>query len=109
MSEHRKSFTPGPWRVRQIAELDEYKNASICIFACDDGVIGLGKNAEEIVTMPNHHRYPEKEEIIRANARLISAAPKMYELLEQLYGALTNVPVVQVEIEKVLKQARGEV
>ena len=44
----------------------------------------------------------------KAYAKLFAAAPEMYDLLKQLYGVLANVPVLQVEIEKVLKKARGE-
>lgn len=43
-----------------------------------------------------------------ANAHLIAAAPKMYSLLEQLHGALVSVPILQGEIEAVLKKARGD-
>jgi hypothetical protein len=47
-------------------------------------------------------------ERVRANAYLIKAAPEMYRLLEQLHGTLESVPILQSEIETVLRKARGE-
>lgn len=48
------------------------------------------------------------QEMNRANAYLIAAAPDMYDTLVSLHGALASVPLLQAEIEKVLKKARGE-
>lgn len=44
----------------------------------------------------------------KANAYLIASAPEMYRMLEALHKTLQSVPVLQKEIEKVLKKARGE-
>lgn len=44
----------------------------------------------------------------KANATFIATAPEMYRLLEQLYETLKSVPVLQKEIEAVLRKARGE-
>lgn len=41
-------------------------------------------------------------------ARKAVAGDEMYRLLNQLHGVLSKVPVLQVEIEAVLKKARGE-
>lgn len=45
---------------------------------------------------------------MEANAALIAAAPEMYRMLEQLHGVLSSVPLLQGEIEAVLKKARGD-
>ena len=104
--DRKEKFTPGKWRIRKIAELDLYKNASLCIMAHDDGIIGLGKNAETVVTMPNLHRYPEKKDTIWANAHLISCAPEMYELLHNI--TLDARYFDMDKVEAILKKARGE-
>lgn len=44
----------------------------------------------------------------KAYAILFAAAPEMYRMLEQLHGVLTSVPLLQGEIEAVLKKARSE-
>ena len=41
-------------------------------------------------------------------ARKAVAADEMYRLLEQLHGALAAVPILQSEIEKLLRKARGQ-
>lgn len=41
-------------------------------------------------------------------ARKAVAADEMYRLLEQLHGVLKSVPILQSEIEAVLKKVRGE-
>ena len=41
-------------------------------------------------------------------ATLIKTAPEMYELLNRLKDTLSSVPLLQGEIENVLKKARGE-
>ena len=51
---------------------------------------------------------PESKKEVTANVHLIAAAPEMYRMLVQLHGALQSVPVLQKEIEKVLRKARGE-
>jgi len=104
----KEKFTPGPWRVRKIAEFDIYKNASLFVLANDDGIIKMGKDAKEVASMPNLHHYPDEVKTIYANAYLIAAAPEMYELLDRLKDTLASVPLLQSEIENVLKKARGE-
>lgn len=48
------------------------------------------------------------DEDIEDFARKAVVSDEMYKLLEQLYGALKSVPILQKEIETVLKKARGE-
>ena len=80
-----EKFTPGEWFFEGENEVNtEQKNICRCI--------RLGMETEEM----------------QANAHLIAAAPEMYRLLKQLHGTLSKVPVLQREIEKVLKKARGE-
>lgn len=41
-------------------------------------------------------------------ARKAVISDEMYRMLEQLHGVLKSVPILQGDIEKVLKKARGE-
>ena len=81
-------FTPGPWITVPYSFNVESNSNGIDVCKCEDT------------------RYCDETKI--ANAYLIAAAPEMYELLKQLHDALASVPVLQVEIDKVLKKARGE-
>lgn len=103
MDERMEKFTPGPW---------EAENCSVRTTREDlpsDRTWGYGLNDGFICSLDDgeYHNYSDQTEC-SANAQLIAAAPEMYELLKQLYGALASVPLLQVEIEKVLKKARGE-
>lgn len=92
-----EKFTPGEWCLRTIEQFAEYGNPTRHIFEKkEDGTLG-----KSIATV-------SKNENDLAIADLIAAAPDMYRMLEQLHGALQSVPVLKVEIEKVLKKARGE-
>ena len=84
MSEEK--FTPKPWSV-----LDRGYGYSI-----EPNIAWLGDKSSM------------SDEMNRANADLMCAAPDMYELLMNLHGALSSVPLLQEEIEKALKKARGE-
>ena len=44
----------------------------------------------------------------RANAHFIASAPEMYRKLVELREALSSVPILQKDIDEVLKKARGE-
>jgi hypothetical protein len=94
-----EKFTPGEWKVNEKT------------MECGN----LYRYGFEVVSPDVRKRvcYSETDEQknveqMQANAALIAAAPEMYRMLEQLHGALAAVPVLQVEIEKVLKKARGE-
>ena len=111
-----KKFTPGPWRVRKIAEFDIYKNESLYVLANDDGIVKMGKCAKKVASMPNLHNYPDDVETIYANAYLIAAAPEMYDLLDRLPSDLKHykqskndkmLDDITGRIESVLRKARG--
>ena len=101
--ERKKKFTPGPWHI--LVPKPRYGNRK-CHSIVDGGG---GYVAKTVAVSVLRGISVVKREERKANEHLIAAAPEMYELLEQLYGVLVNVPVLQVEIEKVLKKARGEV
>ena len=84
-----EKFTPGEWVTRP-------GNTTV-----------LDKNSNPIAMVYRAECYRSKQESF-ANAALIKAAPEMYLMLEQLHGALASVPLLQGEIEKLLKKARGE-
>lgn len=68
----------------------------------------LDKKGNPVAMVYRAEFYRPKEESF-ANAALIKAAPDMYRLLEQLHGVLASIPLLQGEIEAVLKKARGGV
>jgi len=84
---NKPKFTPGPWRN-------------------EDGVIHAGTN-DHIAVMK---AMPEWED----NATLIAAAPEMYKKLEYLadvfrFGCMKHTDRTEaLEIEEILKKARGE-
>ena len=87
----RGKFTKGPWRI------DEFRDfASIMAGYTEICYIDDDLNCDKV----------------RANARLIAAAPEMYELLELLdnylaiNGGLSDR--MTTEIRKLMKKARGE-
>lgn len=84
-----EKFTPGEWVTRP-------GNTTV-----------LDKKSNPIAMVYRAEYYRSKEESF-ANAALIKAAPEMYRMLEQLHGALSTVPILQGEIENLLKKARGE-
>lgn len=97
-----EKFTPGPWHI--LVPKPRYGNRE-----CHSIVDGGGEYVAKTVAVSVLRGISAvKREERKANEHLIAAAPEMYGLLKQLYGALANVPVLQVEIEKVLKKARGE-
>lgn len=89
-TERKEKFTPGPW---------EYDKYSLYV---DSVPRVVEEYSEEICEVSGCRKQDE------ANGYLIAAAPEMYEMLKQLHGALASVPVLQSEIDKILKKARGE-
>jgi len=85
--ERKEKFSPGPWTIE--------KRNPFCflVYSGDHLVASVGADGS-LFSAPNAH--------------MIAAAPKMYGILDKLSLALAAVPVLHVEIEKVLKEARGE-
>lgn len=95
-------FTPGPWEVagHHIEAVGDFKEKRCSGYGCNNNFVCDLDDGE-------YHEYWDEAECA-ANATLIATAPEMYRMLEQLHGTLSKVPVLQREIEKVLKKARGE-
>lgn len=85
----KEKFTPGEWVTRP-------GNTTV-----------LDKKGNPVAMVYRAEFYRPKEQSF-ANAALIKAAPEMYRLLERLHGTLGSVPILQGEIEAVLKKARDE-
>ena len=87
----KENFTKGPWRIEEFRDFASIMAGYTEICYIDDDL-----NCDKV----------------RANARLIAAAPEMYELLELLdnylaiNGGLNDR--MTTEIRKLLKKARGE-
>ncbi len=85
--------TPGPWKVidhdeEYISVTDEEQQFGIC---------RIDENASE------------SRSSMKANARLIAAAPEMYELLKKFaYGPASEITRVMLEAEDILKRVDGE-
>ena len=90
----KEKFTPGPWRAPNYGNLN--------------GAV-VAKDGEMVCDPSGAGRYEDEAE---ANARLISAAPEMCELLEFIYnyfvinGFLNDR--ITTEIRKLLNKVRGE-
>lgn len=99
MSEEK--FTPGDWGVEDYRENDEWNGTDYAVFEKDKGYL---------VASIENCSLEEQE----ANANLIAAAPKMYQMLKYLadgirWGGIEHTSrSLADEIEKVLKKARGE-
>lgn len=92
-----EKFTQGEWRRADLTSRNgkTIRGESFCRVVCGNHAVAYAYTCKT--------RAEQK-----ANACLISAAPGMYRLLEQLHGTLESVPILQSEIETVLKKARGE-
>ena len=91
MSEDK--FTPGPWNAPDGGNLSGAVVAKDGEMVCDPS--GAGRYEDEM----------------DANARLIAAAPEMYELLvllENYYAVRGESNSVTKTISQVLRKARGE-
>lgn len=73
----RKTFTPGPWQVSGIRQSsDKYKGHMV------------GPDGDGVVVVP----YNDKDHIeCLANARLIAAAPEMYDVLKEAADCLAEI------------------
>jgi hypothetical protein len=83
------SYTPGPWRVRRSNHSDKYR------------YVQIGKDANYTTL-----------DLLAADARLISAAPDLYEALQEIVDATdTGWEHLDATFERAraaLKKARGE-
>jgi hypothetical protein len=84
------SYTPGPWRVRRSNHSDKYR------------YVQIGKDANYTTL-----------DLLAADARLISAAPDLYEALKEIVDAADGAGWDQLDpmftrARSALKKARGE-
>lgn len=97
-----KKFTPGVWSMTEIdTKTDTENSAPVIIESIGFGKIYAGPHAFSAL------RGRTKDEAM-VNARLISSAPKMYELLEKVLSELRGYDITQGwyvlnDIEYVLK------
>lgn len=97
----KEEFTLGEWKAVINAPLEDdyicdvYDSNNNCVCEC----FTAGNWGDETGI---------SEQQKTANMYLIAAAPEMYRMLKQLHGALKSVPILQGEIEAVLKKVRGE-
>jgi hypothetical protein len=89
-----EKFTPGEWVISTEDDdcfiVRDKNGGFVCYGGCFDP-----DNKSEV-------------EDAKKDITLIAVAPDMYRLLQQLHGALKSVPILQAEIEKVFRKARGE-
>ena len=85
-------YTPGPWRVGGVEDLQHGRGRQI---AADAGKICVV--------------YGVRDPDVKANARLIAAAPDMYEELEAIAGNHDAGPGIDAEelCELMTQRARG--
>lgn len=95
-----EKFTTEPWEISDMSCYDAMDNYTVCFH------IGVSSTGEMIADLQSNDK--ADYERVKANAYLMKSAPEMYRMLEQLHGALSKVPILQREIEKLLKKARGE-
>ena len=106
MTERQEKYTPGPWRFwRHVNEKYPEMSQTAVFGTGDKKFVMIAQTHDDVAAAPEQ----TIEEII-ANARLISAAPEMFEMLKSLLdGArelLTSETVA--EMERILKKAKGE-
>lgn len=109
-----KKFTPGEWRAKGNS-VRWKKRDPLCPDNLFNGLICKCVAPDDV---------PEAKEEVTANASLIAAAPKMYRMLDFLSFKLNNLSNYfytnkkdddgdywkhyAIEIDKLLKKARGE-
>lgn len=102
-------FTPGPWYVKPREEIKSMYGSSYTRTTILDSQDG-GYSPRHVIAQIAHGNGQEE-----ANARLIAAAPEMYELLDRIKGMLEFCKLensidaeTEHEIDRLLKKARGE-
>lgn len=116
MSEKPK-WTPGPWRITPSGNISNTIEgpSGQSLFEGDDGFRGVAM----VQACGSGMKYDEKEANQLANMRLISAAPDLYEALEQCaaflkhveghgYGGMSIFDVASESTRRALAKARGE-
>lgn len=84
--------TPGPWAVHpHFAHVVPAEHVTRPIGGASDDVVDLRDYAQEICAMhwPDRHRSQSE---VRANARLIAAAPELFEALREFVRACDDEP-----------------
>ena len=94
MNEQKEKFTPGPW------------------YCTDMGQIGK-KGEKRLFCLASFHWEGVGEKEMMANAKLATAAPEMYEMLEGVLrymqvSPLSRNPIIEGQIADLLARARGE-
>lgn len=90
-------YTPGPWHF------DE----ELCAVFPAREVSGVSI-AQIVVTDGQGLQTDKTRQIGEANAHLISAAPEMLEMLEEIHDLLFYDPEMQDKIYRIIEKARGE-
>jgi hypothetical protein len=83
-------FTPGPWHV--VGRAEEY-NLAVC--APRPG------NEDRLDSVLG-------DEHAEANARLIAAAPELYEVVDHLVNGTADIDTIYEDAREALAKARGE-
>lgn len=97
--------TPGPWRAEFACHVNEH-------------VTDVGQGAFQILSadknragwvLCSRHRWPEHEQEMNANARLVAAAPDLLEALQDCRRALLNAGATgELEfVDAAIKKATG--
>lgn len=100
------NFTPGPWKAHSYNTTDYIDIDAGCERICS---IYLG--TPEDTTDTSDYEILER----KANAQLIAAAPRMYQLLKEIYeddkngGECNHIPHgIKMDIREVLSTIKGE-
>ena len=96
----KPNFTPGPWKVE--SDPCAYDTLTTVTGGGSDRVLNLTR--ELIVEVGGYAGYETAE----ANATLIAAAPEMYEILCDVLTDCKLSDGMRLEIERIMKKARGE-
>lgn len=81
----KTKFTPGPWKPLFVS--------GICVGIGTDSEYGYSKVIMNTILPESDLEYEEQKCVIEANAKVIAAAPELYEALE----ALVNIPSSNME------------
>lgn len=86
------AHTPGPWLISEIAGIKSLYSKN------RDFVFVLGKGGK---------RKRQKEDVLEANARLIAAAPEMFELLKYFHRNFLVKGDEHEKVEKLIQKIEG--